>query len=183
MVSFHQELLFPYCSFWASEIEAFCHPKVWVRCTSKYRQFGGHKTGKIINKKWIFSYLLIIFAWLRFSFAYVLPHKEWECLYFIVKSCLYNLYQNFGTNLTGSMMFVVTAPWRKPVSFVQSQTCTLVVCLRLVKSTHASSKYVLHIPIIANHIQCERVAFKFNTNYSHLIPVLTGVFTSNSSLR
>ena len=60
----------------------------------------GLKTGKIINKKCNFSYLLLIFAWLRFSFAYVLPHKEWEFLYFIVKRCLYNLYQNFGTKLT-----------------------------------------------------------------------------------
>ena len=34
------------------------------------------KTGKISNKKCNFSYLLLIFAWLRFSFAYVLPHKE-----------------------------------------------------------------------------------------------------------
>ena len=60
------------------------------------------KTGKIINKKCFnFSYLLLIFAWLRFSFTYVLPLKEWEsCLYFIVKSCLYNVYQNFGTKLT-----------------------------------------------------------------------------------
>ena len=44
------------------------------------------KTRKIINIKCNFSYLLLIFPWLRFSFPFVLPFKEWECLYFIVKN-------------------------------------------------------------------------------------------------
>ena len=60
----------------------------------------------------------------------------------------------------GSMMFVVIAPWRKPVSFVKLQTRTLVVCLCSVKSTHASSNMSCVCQSLLITIQCERVAFK-----------------------